>query len=268
MKRPISLVTMGAGNVKVLKETLKSFAPFVDEFVYGDMLLFPEDRGIVKSYQKEFNLKIIELPFDYIFKNGFSSVLNLLISKASNDMCGYANTSEIVEIDFGINEIIDNNPECNVFYFTHATDPHRWFRFGDRRELHWSGVIHEQLGGEYKPYYKPIFQMADLPKDMDDLRKAKLFDTCKEIVYFHNYMKLVSYPQLLGETDLGWVKFAQDNYQSFKERLKAKGEAYVAYSSGIYEMLIHYFNTSPDFEKQKFESNIGIEYQNDKKYLL
>jgi len=267
MKTGISLLTMGAGNVIVLKETLKSFRNICDEVIYGDLLLFPEDREIVASYQDEFNLKIIPFEFDYIFKNGFSSLLNVLASHATNDMVMYMNTSEVVDEDYGIVRTVKNNPDCNTFYFIHRTDPHRWYRTYNRHELQWSGRIHEQLQGTYKPYHRPLFMMADLPKDDYNLHKAKIFDTVKEIVYFTNYMSFIDNPDLIGETDPGWIKFAIDNYDSFKERLLAKGNAYKAFQEGnLYKFMEYAYK---NIEQEKFESNDGIEYQSvPKKYLL
>ena len=108
--------------------------------------------------------------------------------------------------------------------------------------------------------------MKDLPKDMGDTFKAKVFDTVKEIVYFTNYMAIIDRPNELGETDIGWVKFATYNYDSFKERLLAKGGGYQAFLKGDYEAFMWY--AQEHMGEEKFESNIGIEYQQDKKFLL
>lgn len=267
MSKGITLLTMGSGNVLALKETLKSFSGICNEVIYGDLLLFSEDREIIKSYQKEFNLKIVPFKFDYLFLNGFAPLLNILADNATNDVVMYMNTSEAIDEDYGITEVVNNNfPKCNSFFFIHRTDPHRWYRTYNRHELKWSGRIHEQLKGDYRPYHKPIFMMKDLPKDMGDSFKAKVFDTVKEIVYFTNYMAIIDKPDELGETDPGWVKFATDNYDSFKERLLAKGDGYKAFLDGDLNAFMQYANNN--IEKEKFESNIGIEYQNDKKYLL
>lgn len=267
-KTGITLLTMGAGNVLVLCKTLQSLSTVCDEIVYGDMLLFDTDRETLNYYQKCFNLKIVQFKFDYLFVNGFSKLLNELSKHATNDIVVYMNTSEVIEEDYGIVETIKGNPECNTFYFIHRTDPHRWYRCYNRKELSWSGRIHEQLEGEYKPYHKPIFMMKDLEKDMDSSFKAKVFDTCKEIVYFKNYMAIIDNPNELGATDAGWIKFATENYNSFKERLLNKGEAYQAYLDGDLNSLMGYVYNNPEFGHQKFESNIGIEYQQDKKFLL
>lgn len=264
----ITLICMGAGNVKVLKETFKSASTVCDEIVYGDMLLFPEDREILHSYACEFNLKVVRLQFDYIFRNGFASLLNILAGVAKNNHVLYLNTSEVIEEDYGILDTVTKQTHCNAFFFVHKTDPHRWYRLYDKRDLQWSGKIHEQLAGEYYPYHKPVFMMKDLPKDMDDPFKAAVFDTVKEIVYFKNYMEIVDNPETLGETDPSWIKFATDCYASFKERLLAKGDAHTAFLDGDLQRLMNYVRHDPGFNRQKFESSVAIEYQNDKKFLL
>lgn len=266
MNTGVTLITMGAGNVLALRKTLESFRHVCDEVIYGDMLLFEEDREIVRGYSEEFNMKIIRFSFNYLFKNGFSSLLNQLAGFASNDMVMYMNTSEVIDEDYGIIDLVKNNQDCNAFYFTHRTDPHRWFRLYDRTELRWSGRIHEQLEGEYKPYHKPVFMMADLHKDMHDPYKAIIFDIAKEIVYFNNYCAIHDNPEEWGATDPGWMRFIKENYDSFKERMKNKGGCYEAYVRGDLKLFFDTIHST--IPKMKYESNVAIEYQNDKKYLL
>lgn len=269
MKTGITGVTMAAGNIKILKETFKSMATFCDEIIFGDLILFPEDRELLESYRGEFNLQIIKYPFDYIFANGFSPILNNLASYSSNDLVIYLNTSEVVERDNGILDAI--SPEYNCYFFDHHSDPMRWYRFYDRRDLRWSGRIHESLepigNKDFRPYFKPVFRMADMSKDMDNAFKSNVFDFTKEILYFHNYMSIIDDPKNLGATDPGWLRFAKDNYDSFKERLEKKGEGYKAFLNGDYYGFMEYAKTL-DSKVQTFESNEGIEYQHDKKYLL
>lgn len=260
----ITGLTMGAGNVLVLKKTLESLSTICDEIIYGDLLLWERDRELVESYKKEFNIKIIKYPFNYIFKNGFSAILNNLAGNAKNALTLYLNTSEIIEEDYGTLDIVKNNPDCNAFYFIHKTDPHRWHRLGDRRELKWSGLIHEQLQGEYRPYHKPIFMMADLPKDNDNPFLSSALDILKEIVYFKQYINIVENPDLLGETDPGWLAFAKADYESFKARLESTGELYKHVENNrAYSFIraVHYANC------RNFSSSQAIEYQNDPKFL-
>src|SRR6186713_1662679 len=115
IERKISLITMGQANPKALRRTLESFKGIVDEVVFGDVLVFQEDRELIETYRVLYNLRIIPLPFNFIFHVGFSSTLNFLISNAKNDLCLYSNLSEIIDEDYGINEIVNSNPECNSF---------------------------------------------------------------------------------------------------------------------------------------------------------
>lgn len=263
-----SLLCMGAGNVLVLKSTLESFKNICNEVIYGDMLLWESDREILKTYQDEYNLKIIPFEFNYIFKNGFSALLNKLSEYASNDIVMYMNTSEVVDEDYGIVDIIQNNPDCNSFYFTHRQENHRWFRTYNRHELKWGGRIHEQLAGEFRPYYKPIFMMKDLEKDLGDPLKAKILNCAKETVYWQQYISIVEHPEWLSETDPGWVKFCEDNYESMKDRLIKKGARYQAFIDGDLQAYMYDVMNNPEFEKERFESNNLIAYQGDKIHLL
>jgi hypothetical protein len=266
MKTGITLITMGAGNVKALRKTLESFKNVFDEVIYGDLLLFQEDRDLVYQYQHDYKMGIFRFPFNHIFRYGFSNTLNMLADKATNDIVIYMNTSEIIDEDYGIVDIVKNNPDCNSFYFIHRTDPHRWFRMYNKKELEWSGVIHEQLKGEYKPYHKPVFMMADLEKDMDDPFKADVFNSVKEICYFRNYNRIVDCPKKLGETDPGWIKFATENYDNMKHRMQSNAQLYEAFCTGsdlmLYQAIKNFVPTG------KYESSNLIEYQGDKKYLL
>lgn len=256
---------MGAGNIRVLYKTLESLSTVCDEIVYGDMLLFEDDREILESYKRIFNLKVIRYDFNFIFKNGFSAILNSLAEHAKNNLTLYLNTSEIIEEDYGITDVIVNNPDCNAFYFVHKIDPHRWYRLGDKRDLKWSGILHEQLSGEYKPYWKPIFCMADLPKDTGNVFKSNVFDCLKECVYFEQYVKIFEHPELIGETDPGWFNFARDGYDSFKSRLQERGEMYESLKSGDFEAFKKScWNLKTNIS---FKSSLAIEFQNDPKFL-
>lgn len=258
---------MGAGNIQALKKTFDSFKDIVDEFVYGDMLLFSDDKARLYRYQDEYNLKVVRLPFDFIFKNGFSKTLNTIADNATNDLVIYLNTSEVIDIDYGMQDIINNNPECNAFYFTHHQEKHRWFRCYDRRDLKWGGLIHEELQGEYKPYHKPIFMMKDEEKDMDNPFKAAVFNSTKECVYWNQLIKIADNPDDYPETNDGWKQFAFDTYKSMKDRLIQKGDMYKAMCEGDFEKYMYAVQFFP-FENIEFKSSDAIAFQGDKIHLL
>lgn len=258
---------MGAGNVRVLKDTLDSFKGVCNEVVYGDMLLFEEDRKILHQYKDQYNLDIVKLPFNYLYKYGFSALLNQLAAHSSNELILYMNTSEVVDEDYGISEIINSNASCNSFYFTHMTERHRWFRCYDRRYLKWQGLIHEELQGDYKPYHKPIFMMKDLEKDMLDEFKARVLNSAKECVYWNQLIKLSDNPSLLDGTNEGWLAFARDTYGSMKERLLQKGRQVEAFEANDLRLFLKTVY-DPEFKNQTFESSNAIAFQGDKIHLL
>ena len=265
--RKISLITMGQANPIALKRTLDSFKGVVSEVVFGDLLIFPDDRELVKSYQSEYNLRIIPLPFNYIFHMGFSNVLNFLISNAKNDLCLYTNVSEIIEEDFGINKIVNDNQNCNSFYFSHRQEKHRWYRCNDRRFVQWSGLIHEETIGDIKPYHKPIYVMADTDKDSDSELKAAAANTIKEMVYWNQLMKIVDDPKQQQSTNDFWVNFAKEQYQSMVDRLAQKGKHYEAFKIGDFKMFMMDIYSSDYFKTTTFESSNSIEFQGSSKSL-
>lgn len=258
---------MGAGNVRVLKDTLDSFKGVCNEVVYGDMLLFEEDRKILHQYKEEYNIDIVKLPFSYLYRYGFSSLLNNLACHSSNELILYTNTSEVIDEDYGISDIINYSPDCNSFYFTHRTERHRWFRCYDRRYLKWQGLIHEELQGDYRPYHKPIFMMKDLEKDMQDEFKARVLNSAKECVYWNQLIKLADNPSLLDGTNPGWLAFAKETYQSMKERLLQKGRQVEAFETNDLRLFLKTVY-DPEFKNQIFESSNAIAFQGDKIHLL
>ena len=235
---------MAAGNSIVLKKTLESFKGVVDEVIFGDLIIFPEDRELMQSYKEEYNINIQRLPFNYIFQVGFANVLNYLIANAKNDMCLYTNTGEYIQEDYGINEIINSNPECNSFYFKHAVETHRWFRCFDRREVQWSGMLHEEPRGNERPYHKPIYCMGDLEKDMNNPFKAAVLNSVKEMVYWNQLIEIVDNPKLKEATNDHWINFAKQEYNSMKDRLEKKGKQYEAMKTGNFEMFWNDIHTS------------------------
>jgi deoxyadenosine/deoxycytidine kinase len=110
--------------------------------------------------------------------------------------------------------------------------------------------------------------MADLEKDMDDPFKAKVLNSLKELVYFNQYVKIADNPELLGETDPGWLRFAKADCDSFKKRLHKREKQYEALNTGDYEMFMRAVYDDPEFEKEQFVSSTKIEFQGDKKFLL
>jgi hypothetical protein len=231
---------MAQGNPVALKHTFESFSDHVSEFVFGDLLILPEDRQIIEEYRKDFNLKIVPLPFNHIFKNGFGATLNTIAEHASNTACLYMNCGEVINLDFPAQSLsgIFVGETHNCGFFDHASDKHRWIRLYNKETLRWDGLIHEEIKGPRKVFPYPVFCMADTPKDMGSVFYANICNDIKEICYWQQYVRLVDEPRSRGLTNEGWIRWAQEGYQSFRERLNAKGNRYKAFVEGDIDMYI------------------------------
>ncbi len=261
----ITLVTMGQANPKALKKTIESFKDVVDEIVFGDLLIFDQDREVISHYTQEYNFRMVKLPFNYIFQNGFAATLNQLAEHAHNDWILYMNVSEVMDGDHPIKAQMSDDYNC--YSFDHSVDPHRWFRLYNKKELRWGGLIHEEVVGDAMACPFNVFRMADTPKDDDDPFKAKVANDVKELVYFEMYRKLVEKPELRANTHRGWIDHATTDYESFKERLVKKGKRYQAFQEGNLMMYLEDIYTNPDFEDERFQSTALVNFQGDRMLL-
>lgn len=262
----ITLITPTHANPIALKRTLDSVKDICNEIVVGELCVFPPDKEIIESYCHEYNLKVGHLRFNYLYRHGFSEVLNTLSAYASNDVVLYLNVGEVIDKSDGeiLSKITD---EYNSWYIDHPSERHRWFRCYNRKELKWSGRIHEELVGEFRPYYKPLFTFADTDKDLNDPLKAWVANDIKEMVYWRQLMKIVDAPEELGATSPGWLQFAKDQYESMKERMTLKGSRVTAFDTGNLNMYFQNLFENKDILNIPFESTDNIEYQGSPKFL-
>lgn len=262
----ITLITPAHANPIALKRTIDSVQGICDEVVVGELCMFEDDRSKIISYCDDYNLKVGHLHFNYLYRHGFSEVLNTLAAAASNDIILYLNVGEILHKWEG--EILSKiTPEFNAWYIDHPTEKHRWWRCYNRKELKWSGRIHEELVGEYRPYHKPLFTFADTDKDMDNPFKAWVANDVKEMVYWNQLIRLVNHPDELGATSPGWLQFAKDQYMSMMDRMAQKLDRVRAFDYGILEMYFNDLRDNPNLVDFPFESTEFIEFQGDPKFL-
>lgn len=276
MEKKITLITMGQGNPVALKRTMDSFKGIVDEIIFGDLLIFDSDRAIIERYQEEYNLKIVRLPFNFIFENGFAYTLNELASHATSDWIWYMNVGEVLDGDHPIKAQISELYNC--YSLDHAVETHRWFRFYNRKELKWGGIIHEEVVGEWRHCPFNLCRFADTEKDgcgkdekgNDVLLtfEARVYNDVKEIVYWNQYLKLIDHPELRGVTNQHWIDHAKADYDSFQERMEKKGKRYEAFLTGNLTMYLEDIYTNPEFEKERFESSTLINFQGLRKDIL
>lgn len=247
----ISLITLTQGNVVALKRTIanvvQSFEGMVDEVIVGDMSIFEDDRNAIKAINPfaDEMIEILDLDFNHLFKYGFGATLNMLADHAMNDLILYLNVGEIIEKNL-ISGLI--NDDYNCYKFNHATESHKWIRCYNRKELQWSGRIHEEVvpleGKRIRCSDGMLFQMADTEKD-DDAFKSAVYNDVKELTYWNQYLKLVDSPEEIGATNVGWIDYARDSYQHIKDRMLAKGARYEAFVEGN---LQKYIDNCKEFE--------------------
>lgn len=261
----ITLITMGQANPTAFKRTVDSFKGIVDEVIFGDLLIFEDDRLQIEANPLYCKLSIVPLPFNYIFEHGFAATLNKLAEHATNDWVLYMNVSEVLDGEHPIKEQMSELYNC--YSLDHAVETHRWFRLYNRKELKWGGLIHEEVVGDLRPSPFNVMRFADTEKDLDDPLKAKVSNDVKELCYFQAYIRLVDDPTLRGNTHQGWIDYATRDYDSLKERLLKKGKRYEAFQKGNLAMYLEDIQTNPEFAVELFESSALINFQGDRKLL-
>ncbi len=260
----MTLLSMAQGNINALKRTIACFvdAGLCNEIIFGDMLIFDDDRERLMELKEQYNMRIIPMEFNFTFKYGFAATLNRLAAFASNDMVIYMNVSEVIDKNLDLSLI---KPEYNSYLFDHSVETHKWTRCYNRKQLYWSGVIHEIVvpfgGYEYRTCPTPLFMMADTEKDMEDPFKAKVFNDVKELTYFNQYLKLVEQTEICGSTNSGWIQFAQIDYDSFRERLFAKKNRLYAFQHNMKEHYLQAVHTDAEFAAEKQESSRLVNLQ-------
>lgn len=272
----ITLVTMGQGNPIALKRTLDSFKDHVDEVVFGDFLIFEEDRKLIESYKNDYKIRFVRCPFNWIYHEGFGETLNMLANHAINDWILYMNVSELVDGEHFIKDQISDQYNC--YSFDHHQEVHRWFRLYNRKEVHWANLIHEEVvakeGFELRPCPFNVFRMKDSEKDQCDSQShlpmtayAKVCNDVKEIVYWNQYLRLIEQPELRGTTNDFWIGHAREAHESYQERMAKKGKRVTAFKNGDLGMYLDDIRNNPEFEGEQFISSTLVNFQGDRKLL-
>ena len=246
MTKTLTLITMSQGNPQALRRTFESYAPYCQQIVYGDVLLFDEDREAVRAMQKDFPLEIVAFPFNFIFLHGFSAILNALAYHAKTDYVTYANCSEIIDPNFPIQLNLLDDDAFNCFFFRHAVEQHRWVRTYNPRELRWSGMIHEEVDGERRMCPSEIFYMADTEKDTADPFKARVCDDVKEMVYFEQLDRLRRHPEMLGRTSQGWLDYTNAQGLYYESKQRERGRRFDAFLNS--DLALYLAQASLDFK--------------------
>jgi hypothetical protein len=220
---------MTQGNPVALKRTIdnvkEAFGGLINDVVIGDLCVFPSDSIQINTY----DATVIELPFNYLYHNGFSSCLNKLSSYATNNICLYMNVGEVIEGNIDISLL---NSKYNSYMFDHATESHKWIRLWDKTQLEWSGRIHEEVVGNRKLCPTILFRMADTDKDNYSEQYSSVMNIIKEYVYWKQYIMLAENPEEIGATNIGWVNYSKESYDNLTQRLNSNKERIEAFHNG------------------------------------
>lgn len=185
------MIIPDAGNPVCLHQTIDSYRPHVDEFIVGDMSLW--------DYEHQPGIEYVKLPFNILFKQGFSAVLNRLASCAKNDIVLYMGVGNVLEGKFK-----RLRPGFNCWGFRRSEDNLLCHMLWDRRELESSGIIHEELvpkaGFQRRFCDEEHFSFGDIPKE------NPAYPQIKELLYNHLQVTLQRNPDMLGATNKYWLK--------------------------------------------------------------
>lgn len=261
----ITLITMGQGNPVALKRTIESFKHVVDEIVFGDVLIFDQDRETISKYAREYNFRMVKLRFNFIFDRGFADTLNQLAEHATHDWILYMNVGEVLDGEHFIKEQMSERYNC--YPQDHAVETHQWYRLYNRKEVKWGGRIHEEVVGDLRRCPFNILRFADTEKDLDDPFRAKVANDVKEVVYWAQYLMLVERPEAADNVHPYWIQHAREAYGSYMGRMHNKGKRYKAFVESNLSMYLEDIYTNPEFEKERFESSELINFQGDRKLL-
>lgn len=211
------------GSPENLIRTIESTRGWTTETLIINTSLFEEDS----KWMNELG-KVIELPWNYVFLNGFGEMHNAATEHAKNDwllLLGVAET--IAEPE----KAVMLGYSAYVYRCNHLNDPNTWKRIWNRKTSHWSGIIHEEIingmdGGV-------IFRMQDTPKVViaDDF-KAECLRQMKALSYNAMYYKLLHKPQLLGGTNKGWLDFVLGARESIEDFVDKNKDLLIACNDG------------------------------------
>lgn len=226
----ISLCLLAHGNPIELINTIDSWYG-VDEVIIGDLFILNEDRDYFHAnYKNRVHTLVVPLPFNYIFKNGFSNTMNFVTNHSRNDWVIWTGIADRLASD-----IIPPSGNFNCLGFTGLHNGHLYSNFYNKKEMHFDGLIHEEViplpGFEKRLDYNPHFSIQEVAKDADE-RKAAIYNDVKQIVYCEQYRRIVKHPELKGITADYWVNIAKKEYNDILITLTRKAGRYNAFRTG------------------------------------
>lgn len=210
----ISLVIPNfGGHPENLARTIDSCRHLCDDVVVVSTALHVVDL----NNQKRLADTVIELPWNSVFRHGFSHVHNAGTAACKNDWILLLGTAETFKNSWAdIPTILLNSSSNRMFRCDHENDTNLWKRIWNRQGgVQWSGLIHEELtGGETG---EVLFRFQDTPKTpCDSPLQQEVLRWLKVCSYNVQYHRLLNDNTLLGATDPGWLKFVNGSAEAIR----------------------------------------------------
>jgi hypothetical protein len=198
------IVPTFGGNVANIQRTIDSCKDICDDVVIISTAFFRDDQFPLH----QLGHKVVDLPFNYVFKNGFGEYHNQGTEHAKNDWLLLLGVGEtFAEAHKDVHQALRDATCDKVFRCNHVNDQHTWKRIWNRKGgTKWGGLIHEEIGGGSDGGL--LFRMQDTEKVP---QPSHLENEClrwmKALLYNCMYRRLASNPHELSYTNEGWLKF-------------------------------------------------------------
>lgn len=249
----ITLLTATQGNPVALSRTIESaistFGGYIDQVAVIGLCPFPGDTEIIPRIKHVSFFKEMELA--QLYNKGFAETFNEVVHDGyfpDNNLVLYLNVGEVIEGPVRVDLL---KPDHNCYMFDHATETHKWVRLYNRKDLRWSGRIHEEIIGTRRLCPDILFRMADTHKDNDDRFKSWVYNYIKELVYFNQYRTIWSNPQERFATNEGWIKWSGEQFHYHTERINRFPELLESFLADDKEQFLQLakaaYESSPEF---------------------
>jgi hypothetical protein len=132
-----SIVSFYWGNKKNLDSYVAHASEYTDDIVIVNI-------DLLNSFESFGNVKVVNVPFDYLFHNGHDDILNLANKHTKYDWVYYlAVGKRIVNINY---ELMNKYPNTKWFYDKELNNPiDKWIKFYDKNYTHWHKKVHESI---------------------------------------------------------------------------------------------------------------------------
>lgn len=199
------------GNIANFQRTVDSARSVCDEVVAISTCLYDHHLEEIKAT----GAKVVELPWNYTYLNGFGAMHNMGTQYVKNSwliLLGVAETIHSGHEDIRL-KIPRSNP-AQIYQCWHVGDVNRWSRCWNRTGgPKWGGIIHECVRGGQEAGV--LFEMRDtdkVPSGNSVQDEVLMFH--KTCLYNHLYKRLLDNRDLLGYTDPGWLAFVEGAKES------------------------------------------------------